>query len=440
MLDVRDVQSVLEVDDIQAFLLRQEPMPCGRYTFLTFGSLDPGRAFLARIVDEVTSAKPGSTQIDSCVYLALTCSGLRALGVDEASLATFPEPFRAGMPARARELGDRGTSQPDHWTGGLASPDLHALLLLFARDPAERARRIEQHHALVAALSGVGVLSELDVDLPPTLREHFGYQDGISRVCLEGTGLEPPPGSGPAAKPGEFVLGYPDETGSTPTLPRPEWLTRNGSYIAYRRLYEDVAAFREFLRTHAPTRDEQEFLAAKLMGRWRSGAPLVLAPQHDDPELVRDPRRNNNFDYGQMDPRGLACPIGAHIRRVNPRDTTTNMLRRRLIRRGLPYGPMLPEGSPDDGTDRGLAIFFGCADLERQFEFVQKEWINAPKFQGLLNDKDPIAGDHDGAFNMTIQKKPIKKTLRGLPRFTTVKGGAYAFLPGLQALHSLGNG
>ena len=293
---------------------------------------------------------------------------------------------------------------------------------------------------MLATTPGVSVLSTLDVALPTTGREHFGYRDGISKVYVEGTGFEPPPGSGPAAKPGEFVLGYPDETGFVPTLPQPERLSRNGSFLAYRRLYEDVAAFRDFLRQQAPTRSEQELLAAKLMGRWPSGAPLVLAPQRDDPELAADPQRNNNFNYGQMDPQGLACPIGAHLRRVNPRDTINNLSRRRLIRLGLPYGPLLPEGTPDDGMDRGIAIFFGCASLSRQFEFVQKDWINAPKFQGLDQDKDPIVGDHDGTYNMTIQKRPIKKTLRGLPRFTTVKGGAYFFLPGLQALRLLANG
>ena len=247
------------------------------------------------------------------------------------------------------------------------------------------------------------------------------------------------PGSGPVIKPGEFVLGYPDESGFIPTLPQPEWLSRNGSFLAYRRLYEDVASFREFLRGQAPTPEEQELLAAKLMGRWRSGAPLVLAPRQDDPELAVDPQRNNDFNYAQMDPQGLACPVGAHVRRVNPRDTVNNLQRRRLIRVGLPYGPLLPNEAPDDGVDRGLGLFFGCANLSRQFEFVQKEWINAPKFQALAHDKDPIVGNHDGTYNMTIQKRPIKKTLRGLPRFTIVKGGAYFFLPGLQALRLLAN-
>ncbi|MFI1282620.1 Dyp-type peroxidase [Streptomyces sp. NPDC020858] len=430
---------MLELDDIQGLLLGSVPMPCGQYFFLTFRHPDQARAFLTRVVDKVCSAEPVIGPPTSRVHLALTCNGLRALGVDEASLQSFPEAFRVGMPDRAEELGDHGESHPDQWVGGLASSDLHALLLLFGADLTERAQRIEEIHSLIAS-TGVHILSELDVALPETRREHFGYQDGISRIYVEGTGIEPPPGSGPAVKPGEFVLGYPDETSSIPTLPQPEWLSRNGSFLAYRRLYEDVIAFREFLGRHADTRDEQELLAAKLLGRWRSGAPLVLAPHRDDPELVADPERNNNFNYGQMDPQGLACPIGAHIRRVNPRDTIGNIQRRRLIRWGLPYGPLLPEGSPDDGMDRGLALFFGCADLERQFEFVQKEWINAPKFLGLDHDKDPIAGDHDGTYNMTVQKKPIRKTLRGLPRFTRVRGGAYAFLPGLQALRSLAEG
>ena len=148
------------------------------------------------------------------------------------------------MPARAEQLGDRGASHPDHWEGGLASPDLHALLLLFAGDPAERARRIEEHQSILATSPGVRVLSTLDLALVAADHEHFGYRDGISKVYVEGTGIEPPPGSGPAAKPGEFVLGYPDESGFVPTLPQPEWLTRNGSFLAYRRLYQDVAAFR----------------------------------------------------------------------------------------------------------------------------------------------------------------------------------------------------
>jgi hypothetical protein len=207
---------MLELDDIQALLLTQGLVLCGRYSFLTFRDPGAGRVFLSRVVHEVSSAETASMSPASYVYLGLTCNGLRALGVDEASLATFPEAFRAGMPARAQELGDHGASHPGHWVGGLASPDLHALLLLFAQDPAERARRTGEHRSLLGSSPGVGVLSELDVDLPATFREHFGYQDGITTVCVEGTGIEPPPGSGPRRQARRVRAGLPRRDGLRP--------------------------------------------------------------------------------------------------------------------------------------------------------------------------------------------------------------------------------
>ncbi len=125
------------------------------------------------------------------------------------------------------------------------------------------------------------------------------------------------------------------------------------------------------------------------MGRWRSGAPLVLAPDADDPELGADPMRNNDFNYKEMDPHGYACPLGSHARRLNPRDTAHYMNRRRMIRRGATYGPALPDGAPDDGVDRGIAAFIICASLVRQFEFAQNVWINDKTFHELGNEHDP---------------------------------------------------
>ena len=223
-------------------------------------------------------------------------------------------------------------------------------------------------------------------------------------------------------------------------MPQPEILSRNGSFLAYRRMDEHVGAFRDFLRANGKTPEEQELIAAKLMGRWRSGAPLVLAPQQDDPQLAADPQRNNNFDYGTMDPHGYAVPLGAHIRRMNPRDTAVNMNRRRIIRRGGTYGPPLPEGAAEDGVERGIAAFVGCASLIRQFEFAQNVWANDPRFHELGNERDPIIGTQDGSFDMTIPKRPIRKKITGLPAFTTVTGGAYFFLPGIRALRFLADG
>ena len=143
--------------------------------------------------------------------------------------------------------------------------------------------------------------------------------------------------------------------------------------------------------------------------------------------------RNNDFNYKEMDPHGYACPLGSHARRLNPRDTAHNMNRRRIIRRGATYGPALPEGAPDDGVDRGIAAFIICASLVRQFEFAQNVWINDRAFHELGNEHDPICGTQDGTLEFTIPNRPIRKAHKGLPAFTTLKGGAYFFLPGLNA-------
>jgi deferrochelatase/peroxidase EfeB len=207
--------------------------------------------------------------------------------------------------------------------------------------------------------------------------------------------------------------------------------------MAYRRLQEHVGVFRDYLRENADTPDEKDLLAAKFMGRWKSGAPLVLSPDHDDPELGADPMRNNDFNYKEMDPHGYAVPLGSHARRLNPRDTAVNMNRRRMIRRGATYGPALPDDAPDDGADRGIAAFIICASLVRQFEFAQNVWINDRNFHELGNERDPICGTQDGTLEYKIPNRPIRRVLKGLPAFTTLTGGAYFFLPGLNGLRYL---
>jgi Dyp-type peroxidase family len=433
---------MLELNDIQHFLLTRPRALAARYGFLTFRRPTGGRAWLSGIIDKVgtgQSVASGASMDARWVTVAFTWNGLRALGVPETSLATFPEEFRQGMAARAEVLGDTGANHPDHWVGSLASPDLHAIVILFARDVAERERCVREHQQYAARFPDVEALSTLDLEATPPLEyghDHFGYRDRLSQPVVEGTGEVPTPGSGAPLKPGEFFLGYPDEEGYS-GLPQPEILCRNGSFLAYRRLQEHVGAFREFLRQNGQTPEEQELIAAKLMGRWRSGAPLVLAPEKDDPALGADMQRNNNFNYKEMDPHGYAIPLGAHIRRMNPRDTAANMNRRRVIRRGGTYGPPLPEGAPEDGRERGIAAFIGCASLIRQFEFAQNVWINDRNFHELGNERDPIIGNQDGTLEFKIPRRPIRKKITGLPAFTTVRGGAYFFLPGLKGLRYL---
>jgi len=436
---------MLELDDIQHYLLARPHATIAQYNFITFKNAGSGRHWIGALLDTIGVAKTvleANPNDMRWVSLAFTWNGLKALGIDDASLATFPEPFRQGMAARARILGDTGNNHPDFWEDKMASPDLHAVVILFAKDREERERCIKVHEQYLKENPGVEVLSTLDLEAVPPLdyvHEHFGYRDRITTPVIEGMGIEPTPGSSPPSKPGEFFLGYPDETGGIVPVPLPEILTKNGSYIAYRKMQEHVGAFRDYLKEQGSTPEEQELVAAKLMGRWRkTGAPLVLCPDKDDPELGRDDQRNNNFDYETMDKKGYGCPIGAHIRRMNVRDNSVSQImnRRLIIRRGGTYGPYLPDDAPEDGANRGIAVFAGCADLARQFEFLIGVWANDPTFEEL-NERDPFAGSHVGEFDFAVPKKPVKKKLKGIPAFTTLRGGGYFFMPGKRALQYL---
>ena len=436
---------MLELEDVQHYLLTRPHATIAQYNFITFRNAESGRKWvnaLSEIVGTAETVMAASENDMRWVSLAFTFNGLRKLGVHEESLDTFPEPFKQGMAARARMLGDTGINHPDNWEDKITSEDLHAVVILFARDKEERERCIKRHDEYLVHNPGVEILSSLLIEAVPPydyVHEHFGYRDRLTTPVIEGMGIEPTPGSHPQSKPGEFFLGYPDESGVIPLQPQPEILSKNGSFLGYRKMREHVGAFRDFLRANGKTVEEQELVAAKLMGRWRkTGAPLVLCPEKDDRELGFDDHRNNNFDYEKMDPHGYACPMGSHIRRMNVRDARVSriMNRRLIIRRGGTYGPYLPEDAPDDGANRGIAVFGGCADLARQFEFLISVWANDPEFLEL-NEKDPFAGSIDGAFELTIPKRPIKKKVKGLNAFTTVTGGAYFFMPGINALKYL---
>ncbi|HKP49472.1 MAG TPA: hypothetical protein VJU17_05605, partial [Gemmatimonadales bacterium] len=235
---------MLELDDIQHILVTRTPALTGRYEFLTFRDTGGAQAWLAGILEKIRSASSVRSTVESdnrWVNVAFTCEGLRALGVDEASLATFPEEFKQGMAARAGMLGDTGVNHPSCWVGDLASPDLHAIVILFARTASEHTQCVANHDELIAQIPGVERLSFLDLEATPPFdhaHDHFGYRDRLSQPVMKGTGEEPTPGSGAALEPGEFILGYADENGPPTLQPQPEVLSRNGSYMAYRRLEE----------------------------------------------------------------------------------------------------------------------------------------------------------------------------------------------------------
>jgi deferrochelatase/peroxidase EfeB len=172
------------------------------------------------------------------------------------------------------------------------------------------------------------------------------------------------------------------------------------------------------------------------VGRWRSGAPLVLAPAVDDPELGADTARHNHFGFAG-DERGMACPLGSHVRRMNPRDAEIfgNPRTHRLIRREAAYGPPLADGElDDDGADRGMIFACVNASLRRQFEFVQEEWVNSGIFVGLAGERDPLCGANADTGAFTIPQRPIRRRVGELPTFVVTRGGEYFFMPGLRAL------
>jgi deferrochelatase/peroxidase EfeB len=188
---------MLDLDDIQHILLTRAPAMTGRYEFLSFRDAAGGRAWLSAIKDTVHSAAAMRATVDKdkrWVTVAFSWNGLRTLGLDETSLASFPEEFQQGMPARAKMLGDTGANAPENWVGGLASPDLHAIVILFARDEPERLRCVGEHHKLVAASKGVEVLSVLDLNASPPFNyahDHFGYRDRLSQPVSKAAARSP---------------------------------------------------------------------------------------------------------------------------------------------------------------------------------------------------------------------------------------------------------
>ena len=433
----------LELDDIQAGALFERPSPyVGRYLMLRIADRADGRELVRRLHRIATSSRTSDSGDDTSLTVAFTYHGLEALGVPQTSLDSFAPEFREGMAARAALLGDVGESSPEHWEPPLGSADVHVAIAALSPDAARLEAAAEQARRAHTELPGVEVVWRQDCYQLATGRTSFGFKDGIGQPAVEGSGR---PSTSPRERPlkaGEIILGYPDETGELPPMPTPEVLGRNGTYVVFRKLHTKVAAYRRYLRDRAASRDEEDLLGAKMVGRWQSGAPLALAPDHDDPELGADARRNNDFVFGD-DPRGFKCPVGAHARRANPRDAmdqdgSVDVRLHRMIRRGTSYGPVLPQGAlEDDGADRGIIFVFAGAHLKRQFEFVKTQWLNDGIFIGAPLEKDPLVGPNDESSGFTIPQRPIRRKLQNLPPFVVTRGGEYFFAPGLRAMRWL---
>ena len=474
----------LEEGDIQGLVLSGfATLDDASYVLLEIADGAEGAAAACRwleqqVLPRVESARERSAderrRTDVAVNIAFTWRGLHKLGLDTSGLEQFPLAFKEGMAPdhlkhRSRILGDVDRSDPSTWAWGSSAHGVDVLLMVFTRD--------DRHSCLTDLLRDFGgpvqgaggvagrVVATIDARLmrvpgdPSAFVEHFGFRDGLSDPVLEGSWrARRQPVSMHLVKPGEFLLGYPTADGTAaptigiradadphdllppePGVPESRDFGRNGTYLVCRQLAQHVSEFRQAVAEAAGGSYEcatAEAVAARVVGRWRDGTPMHSpVPGQSHP--------SNEFGFAD-DPHGFACPIGAHIRRANPRDSLgrnpvsalQSASRHRMLRRGRPYGPPLPDGQSDDGRERGLVFICLNGDLERQFEFVQQNWIANPAFSGLYGEADPLIGGGP----LTMQADSVRRRITGLGQFVTVRGGQYFFLPGLSALRYLASG
>jgi Dyp-type peroxidase family len=449
--------SRLNATDIQGFVLRGYNLPFARYLFVHFEDATRARELIGRLLGEITtgqrwdSGKPQST-----VNIAFTHRGLVQLGLPTATLLTFPVEFQQGMKMRAGILGDCGVNSPDHWDEVWRDDRVHAWIGVNGLTPEALDSRCAHLYSLMEGSRGAIVLDAQDaaanvVNGKPSTGEHFGFTDGFGNPEYAGVERSSQPGQGklladgtwaPLAT-GELLLGYADEAGELPVAPVPHLLASNGTFMVYRKLHQNLATFRAYLEQQASLyAGGKEKLAAKFVGRWRDGTPVELSPDHPDPAIAQDPQRSTNFTYS-ADPEGARCPLGAHIRRVHPRDAfgfNGRLIdRRRITRRGLPYGRFAAESEPvTDGEDRGVIFMVLNSSLSRQFEFVQQQWIQYGNDARLGNDKDMLLGQHGGHGRFVVQgdRSPANPPFvcGNLPDFVELRGGDYFFLPSITAL------
>jgi deferrochelatase/peroxidase EfeB len=434
----------VDLHDIQATVLRCRPEPYfGTHLFLHINDRHGGREFLRRLAPHVDSAADWWNAADAWIAVAVSYPGLVALGIPDDSLRTFPEAFRVGMAARAERLRDSGANDPRHWDPPFGSGQIHIQVSIVSDSEDKWRRSMETARQQYRGFSGVTVLLSQDFGAQPGSLNPLGYKDGIGQPAIEGSGVEPLPGQGQPIKAGEFILGYPGEAGVALAMPYPDVLGRNGTYVGLRKYQSRVGAFNRFLRENGQTDEERELLAAKLVGRWRSGAPLTLAPTKDDAALGEDPLRNNDFTYAN-DPQGKQVPLGCHMRRMNPRDTKMPVLTdvniHRIIRRSTTYGaPYDPTALSeyDDDRPRGIYFLFISAKAMSTLEFLQQEWVNDGTFMNLGNERDPTVGLQEEGATFTIPKESVRRRIHGIGTFNVLRGGEYLFMPSLSALNWL---
>jgi len=394
-------KTILDLAEIQGFVLRGYRMPIVRHFLLTVGIPAQARKLLGRLVSgdesdapQITTAEnwhvgfepgpgdnpaePPRRKPDYCLNLGITWAGLVALEIkDRVPTLSFKSfgAFTAGAAERAELVGDTGASAPRNWIGGFGKGNDHVLLTLHAISPEAMTTYSDRLAALLAdggafreiwRQDGMALMEMKDGKPVPTFRVHFGYTDGISITTIRGGPERYPRDHQLPCEPWLFVL---RDEAENYFVPEPPELGLNGSFAVFKMIETDVVGFENYLESNKDKIDP-ELLAAKMCGRWRNGVPLALSPETGSPPGGIPPDQLNNFEYvnadGSGDPKGLSCPVGAHIRRINPRGQPVtgqgqpggSNNTHRLIRRGLPYGPVYDPTQPYDGIERGLLGYF----------------------------------------------------------------------------------
>jgi Dyp-type peroxidase family len=445
--------------DIQGLLIRSYGhLPAACYILLQIQNPEQTKEWLRKIENQITRGDRRDPVFS--LNLAFTWGGFDKLRLPEKLLKQFSREFQEGMTvhSRARILGDVSENRAENWLwGGPKTEPVDVLLMLFASSDDELERQVANHRSLWEN-GGLKQILKLDSTVLATQKapkEHFGFHDGISQPTIKG--LNRVDHTDNLINPGEFILGYCnqyDKLPDSPYLEEPQSIIDfgvNGTYLVFRQLEQDVVGFWQSIKENAQllygnsSIENCLLLSAKMVGRWPDGTPI--SQPHTLGSHPSDPAAIFRFE----DARGDRCPLGAHIRRANPRDaldanpdTSLEMSNHhRLLRRGRTYGPAAVESmNPVDILTqldriekhaRGLYFIALNASISRQFEFIQHTWLNNTKFAGLYEDEDPIIGN--GIF--TIQGEPFSRRTCPLPRFVTVRGGAYFFMPGLAAIRYL---
>lgn len=471
--------------------------PIGRFYYCRYESREAGLELLKELGSPTSYADLDDLP-DVARNVALTFSGLRKLELNPEVLEGFPGDFRQGMWARAELNRDIGENAPEKWDKIWRKEGrVHVWIGIYAKSPEALAG---WHDGFTVFLGGrppskrgsngngsaeyadIRLLGTQDVrrfwsnsdtrmhiddeSTNPTKKqvvlEHFGYRDGVSQPNIQGFGMHQkddahgggrllPDGSWAPLPPGEFLFGHVDVMGEIPLAPVPPALSRNGSFMVHRKLEQDVDGFRAYFRQKAAEASSQDdaivtgdYLAAKIVGRERDGTPLA------DASALNDFRFSGDLD-------GTRCPLGAHMRRANPRDAlgvnpdvckkngSTLVDRHRILRRAITYGKPVRTGEKQKEINpdgQGLMFMTLQTNITRQFEFVHQQWINFGNDLNQGNDRDPLVGIQDGRGRMSVPGDTEKPTVicGNLPQFVKTRGGDYFFLPGVSAVERLADG